>query len=266
VGRRIPFPTTSGLNNLGQPVTSFQREDVAITLKITPRVNSSNFVTLEVEVEVQEIEEDDQGLNVAQSGFITSKREEKTTVLIKDNQTVVLGGLVGSTDTEVETKFPVLGDVPIIGALFRGRRTGSRKTNLMIFLTPHIIDDDRDMLEVQRVKEAQRQEFLRRFYGKSKDTYLAEMRSLLRYSKNYVDEPSMFRGPVQVDENVSLGGASLSDETRAAIEAELDAADMGEPGAGAGAFPEDDDLVIFDDETLPEAPDGPLPDAPVEGN
>ncbi len=69
-----------------------------------------------------------------------------------------------------------------------------------------------------------------------------------------------------MDENVSLGGASLSDETRAAIEAELQAADMGEPGAGAGELTDDDDLVIFDDESLPEAPDGPLPDAPVEEN
>ena len=261
VGRRIPFPTTAGLNNLGQPVTSFQREDVAITLKITPRVNSSDYVTLEVEIEVQEIEEDDQGLNVQQSGFITSKREEKTTVLIKDNQTVVLGGLVGATDTEVETKFPILGDVPIIGALFRGRRVGSRKTNLMIFLTPHIIDDDRDMLEVQRIKEAQRQEFLRRFYGKSKDTYLAEMRALLRFSKNYIDEPSMFRGPTMAGGEAF--GDNLSDETRNALIDALDEAGAAEPGSTAGDLPDGDEFVIFDDEESDEIiDDGPLPDAP----
>ncbi|NCG20199.1 MAG: type II secretion system secretin GspD, partial [Rhodobacterales bacterium] len=126
VGRRIPFPTSAGMNNLGQPVISYQREDVAITLKVTPRVNSSNFVTLEVELEVQEIEEDDAGLDIQQSGPVTSKREEKTKVLVADNQTVVLGGLVGTTDTEVETKFPILGDLPLLGALFRGKRTTTR--------------------------------------------------------------------------------------------------------------------------------------------
>ena len=78
VGREIPFPTSSGLNSLGQPVVSYQREDVATELTITPRINSSNEVTLEVKTSVQEIEEDNQGLDINQAGFITSKREIET--------------------------------------------------------------------------------------------------------------------------------------------------------------------------------------------
>lgn len=196
VGRNIPFPVSNSFNNNGQPVISFQREDVAITLQVTPQINESNFVTLEIFQEVQEVEEDaPSGLDVQQAGFITSKRSAETTVVVRDNQTIVLGGLMGSTDTEVETKIPVLGDIPLVGKLFRGTRTSTRKTNLLIFLTPHVISEPADLEEVYRVKVAQRQEFIRRFYGKSRSEQEDELAKLLQYSMNQVDQPSVFRGP-----------------------------------------------------------------------
>lgn len=196
VGKKIPFPTSSGINNLtGQPIVSYQREDVAITLKLTPRVNSSDFVTLELVLEVAEIEEDNRGLDQNTAGFITSKREIETTALVADNQTIVLGGLMGSTETDVETKVPILGDLPILGTLFRGSRKSARRTNLMIFLTPHIIDSNEDMIKIITVKEAQRQEFLRRFYGKSAEDQQEQMRQLLRFSMNMVDSESEWRDP-----------------------------------------------------------------------
>lgn len=255
VGRKIPFPTTSGLNNLGQPVVSFQREDVAITLKMTPRINSSNYVTLELEVEVQEVEESAQsaGVSAAGGGFITSQRKLNTVALVADNQTMVLGGLVGTTEGTTETKIPVLGDIPLIGALFRSNSSNKRKTNLMIFLTPHIVDDPDDVIEIQRVKEAQRQEFLRRFYGKSREEFYQELQSLLRYSMNLVDQPSMFRGPSTVSE-LRLEGSDLSDESRAAFQEAIDA-ERTAPGAGAGELPEDEPLII-DDGTAPAGDGG----------
>ena len=84
-------------------------------------------------------------------------------MVVKDNQTIVLGGLIGETDSEVETKVPILGDLPLVGRIFRGRQVTRRKTNLLIFLTPHIISEPADLEEVYRVKVAQRQG-LRRFY------------------------------------------------------------------------------------------------------
>lgn len=251
VGRKIPFPTSSGLNSLGQPVISYQREDVAITLKMTPRINSENYVTMVIELEVSEVEEDDSALDPATAGFITSKREVKTTALVGDNQTVVLGGLVGTTDTEVETKVPILGDLPLIGTLFRGSRNVSRKTNLMVFLTPHIVDDESDFIEVMKVKEAQRQEFLRRFYGKSRDQQMEEIKNLLRYSMNVVDEPSYYRGsPEVLSDEITVGGAPISDETRAAIAEELQDTPA-EVGSGAGALPVDDLLLDPGDDASP---------------
>jgi general secretion pathway protein D len=196
VGRNIPYPISTGYDSNNNPIVSYQREDVAITLKVTPQINESNFVTLDVFQEVQEIEEDNQGLDPSTAGFITSKRSAETTVVVQDNQTVVIGGLISTTDTKVETKIPVLGDLPLLGALFRGKRTESRKTNLLIFLTPHVIDTPEDLEEIYRVKVAQRDAFMNRFYGKSRDKQEQAMQDLLRYSMNLVDEPSAFRTKV----------------------------------------------------------------------
>ena len=207
VGRNIPFPVSTGRDNNNNPIISYQREDVAITLKVTPQINESNYVTLTVFQEVQEVEEDSQGLDVSTAGFITSKRSADTTVLVRDNQTVVIGGLIGTTDTTVETKIPLLGDIPIIGKAFRGSRTKSRKSNMLIFLTPHVIDDEMDLEEVYRIKVAQRQEFIRRFYGKSREQQEKELTNLLQYSMNHVDQPSVFRGSTNKTSNWEVIGS-----------------------------------------------------------
>ena len=250
VGRKVPFPNNTTFNNLtGQPVISYTREDVAIELELTPRINSSNYVTLDVRVQVAEVEEDTSNLDVAAAGFITSKREVETAAVVRDNQTVVLGGLVGTTETEVETKVPLLGDLPLVGALFRGKRKESRKSNLLIFLTPHIVDGPEDMIEIQKVKEAQFREFRRRFYGKSREKQVEELQKLLSYSMNRVDEPSRYRTKPSV-EDVRVDGLEISDETRDALREELDSAAPTEPGAGAGEPPEGDVELPEDGEDL----------------
>ena len=218
VGRNIPFPLSTGRDNNNNPIVSYQREDVAITLKVTPQINESDFVTLEVYQEAQEIEEDSQGLDVTSAGFITSKRSVENTVVVKDNQTIVIGGLIGETDTRVETKVPILGDIPLIGRVFRGHRTSTRRTNLLIFLTPHIIDEPADLEEVYRIKWAQRQEFLRRFYGKSRDQQEAQMRSLLSYSMNIVDQPGPYRGKGSGSQGFTVQGEAASPSLPPALE------------------------------------------------
>jgi general secretion pathway protein D len=193
VGRNVPFPVGQTQTSIGFPVTNFQREDVAITLKVTPQINESDFVTLETFLEIQEIEGDVAG-TADQGGPTTSKRSVENTIVVKDNQTIVVGGLISETTNETETKIPILGDIPLIGNLFRGSADQSRKSNLMIFLTPHIIDEPADLEEIYRVKWAQRQEFIRRFYGRSREEQEAEMARLMSFSFNQIDQPSKFRG------------------------------------------------------------------------
>lgn len=227
VGRNVPFPVSSGYDNNGSPIVTYQREDVATTLQVTPQINESNYVTLEIFQEVTELEEDSSGLDVTSAGFITSKRSAETTVVVRDNQTVVIGGLIGSTDTTVETKIPILGDLPLIGNLFRGKRDSSRKTNLLIFLTPHIIEEPADLEEVYRIKWAQREEFIRRFYGKTRAEQDAELQSLLRYSMNRVDQPSPWR--TKPEKTGTTQVISGTDESAGGVVIDGRGATMGDP-------------------------------------
>lgn len=262
VGRRVPFPTSSGLNSLGQPVVSFQREEVAIKLLVTPRINADDEVTLEYEIEVQEVEESAQSSTsvAAGGGPITSERRLASTSLMRDNQTLVVAGLVGTTDSTTESKVPVLGDLPLFGGLFRSTSKTERKTNLLVFITPHIIESDDDQVEIQRIKEAQRLEFLRRFYGKStKAEFDEELRKLMSYSMNFVDQPSVYRGISYVESDLSIDGRGLSEQTREALREALETGrNEPDPGENAGSLPEDTEggLIIDDGSSDGEQPPG----------
>ena len=242
VGRNVPFPTSQGRDSNNNPIISFQREDVAITLKVTPQINESDYVTMEVYQEVTEIEESAASGSdlVASGGPTTSKRTADTTVLVKDNQTVVIGGLMSTTETEVETKVPLLGDLPLVGVLFRSKSTTTRKTNLLIFLTPHVIDTPEDLQEVYEIKVAQREEFLRRFYGKTEVEQMQALDELLSYSMNITDEPSKYRTKI---DNGSNSETLIGNAEEEAVEGDAPEAlpqDPPEsPAAGPDTVPED---------------------------
>ena len=186
----------AGLGGLGGlPSISFTRQDVGIILRVTPQISESEWVTLDVYQEISEVKEGSSSDSAASGGPTTTKRSAETHVSVRSNQTVVIGGLMQEVETESESKVPVLGDIPLLGALFRNKRKTKRKTNLLIFLTPHVIDSPSDLQEIYRVKMLQREEFMRRFYGKSKAEQMAELDTLIRYSMNLPDRPSVYSDP-----------------------------------------------------------------------
>ncbi|GAA5523545.1 secretin GspD [Microbulbifer aestuariivivens] len=137
VGQNVPFITgeqlLSGSNN--DPFTTIQRQDIGTTLKVTPRVNNNNSVTLDIEQKVENVLPTNEGA----SDIVTSKREIRTRVLIDDGAILVLGGLIEDQVNETASKVPLLGDLPGIGRLFRSSNKGVTKTNLMVFLRPKIL-------------------------------------------------------------------------------------------------------------------------------
>lgn len=139
VGQNVPFITgeqlLSGSNN--DPFTTIQRQDVGTTLKVTPRVNNNNSVTLEIEQTVENVLPSSEGA----ADIVTSKREIRTKVLIDDGAILVLGGLIEDKVTEVNQKVPLLGDIPGIGRLFRNSDKTVDKINLMVFLRPKILSN-----------------------------------------------------------------------------------------------------------------------------
>jgi general secretion pathway protein D len=132
-------------------LTSIERKDVGIILRFTPQVSEGDKVTLKIFEEISAIQATvTAGIDPRQVGPTTSKRTAKTTVVVDSKQTVVIGGLFRDDfDTTVQ-KVPCLGDIPILGKLFSSSSDNSRKTNLVIFLTPHIV---RTAEDIRRIKE-----------------------------------------------------------------------------------------------------------------
>ncbi|RKZ40628.1 MAG: type II secretion system protein GspD [Gammaproteobacteria bacterium] len=141
VGQNVPFVTgqytgTGAIGNVGNPFQTIQREDIGIKLKVKPQINEGNAVKLEIEQEVSSISRSSQATDL-----VTNKRTIKTTVIVEDGNMVVLGGLIDEDLQQTSQKVPVLGDLPIIGSLFRSQSTKKVKRNLMVFLHPIIIRD-----------------------------------------------------------------------------------------------------------------------------
>jgi general secretion pathway protein D len=136
-------------------------KDVGIKLSIKPHVNDSDQVRLEVKEEISEVGSSPQGTLGAVS---INQRTANTTLIVRDQQTVVIGGLMREQETVSETKVPLLGDIPVLGMLFRQQTKTKGKTNLMLILTPYVIRDQNDLRSVFERKMQERQEFLDRYF------------------------------------------------------------------------------------------------------
>jgi general secretion pathway protein D len=176
VGQNVPFqaayaPSATpnngsvvvpGINSLYAPI---QRQNVELRLRIKAQINEGDAVRLEVDEQTEEIASVDKTL-----GPTTSKRSAKTAVVARDQETIVLGGLIQERVARSVTKVPVLGSIPILGWLFRSESTRKQKTNLLLFLTPYIIRDQSDVRRIFERKMAEREEFVRRFQGGDGDS------------------------------------------------------------------------------------------------
>jgi general secretion pathway protein D len=160
VGENRPFPTGQAQGITGGTLVTIERKDVGVTLEITPQVLENDMIRLEIKQEITAIEE-----NVAQTigsgttsvpvGPSTTKRSMETTTIAKDQQTILIGGLVRDNITLNENKVPLLGDIPLLGWLFRFQSRQVDKLNLLVFLTPTLVRDESDMVELNARKSAE---------------------------------------------------------------------------------------------------------------
>jgi len=139
VGQNVPFVTGQQLSSSNDnPFQTIERQDIGISLKVKPQINEGDNIKMEIEQEVSDVS------TTAVTGatdITTNKRSIKTTVLVEDGQTLVLGGLIDDQINDTREKVPFLGDVPLLGSLFRYRTTRKNKRNLMVFLHPTILRD-----------------------------------------------------------------------------------------------------------------------------
>ena len=143
VGQNVPFVTgsyssVSNSSTVSNPFQTIQRQNVGIDLKVKPQINEGNTIKLDVEQKVDSLAASSAGA----ADLITNTRSIKTTVLVDDGEVVVLGGLIKDDLTESVQKVPGLGDLPLLGGLFRYKSTTKDKTDLMVFLHPVIMRDE----------------------------------------------------------------------------------------------------------------------------
>jgi len=156
-----------GLGGLGLASLSgsVQRIDVSLKLKLTPQINERNKIRLEIDQTVEDVTGKDERTQTP----TTSKRAIKTVVVVDDQQTIVLGGLIKDSTTESDTKIPLLGDLPLLGFFFKQHSTKLTKTNLLLILTPYIISSADDFQRIFERKMREHEEFAAEYYGHRKE-------------------------------------------------------------------------------------------------
>jgi general secretion pathway protein D len=170
-GQNVPFLsgqyTNSGNNTGGgggniNPFSTVQRQDIGTTLKITPRLNGNDKMTLTIDLESSELA----GQTGDAGSQITNKRTFHNVVIVKDQQWLVVGGMIRDSEAVGESRVPLLSRIPVLGNLFKVKNKRRQKSNLMVFIKPTIITDDlqavaltgakykelQDMQEIQRTK------------------------------------------------------------------------------------------------------------------
>ena len=150
VGENVPYITSRQENQTLNDFSNYEYKDVGVTLKITPQINQEGVVRLQVYVEVIKIK--NEGVALATNTPTTFKRTAQTTVIIQDNNTLVIGGIIGDDVSDNIYKVPLLGDIPGLGWLFKTQSQTVDRVNLYIFLTPRIIRNPAEALAVTKQK------------------------------------------------------------------------------------------------------------------
>ncbi len=160
-GRNLPFLASRSTSetNLANTFATIERRDVGITLRITPQISEGGTVRLDIFQEVSDIT-DVAGIDPNAVGPATTIRSTTTTVVARDGQTVVIGGLISDTIRSSESKIPFLGDIPVLGNLVKDRTTSRNKINLLIFLTPHIVRNEYDQERFSKIERNKMQGFM----------------------------------------------------------------------------------------------------------
>ncbi|MCB1644259.1 MAG: type II secretion system protein GspD, partial [Pseudomonadales bacterium] len=150
VGQNVPFrtgSTTTGSNGTTNPFTTIQREDVGLTLEVTPHVHDGQLIRLEIVQEVSDVDQQSLG-SIGSNGsadIITNKRTIETTVLADNEEVIVLGGLMRDKTNNTSTKVPLLGDIPVLGHLFKTSSTSVERSNLLVFLRPTVLSSKEEV-------------------------------------------------------------------------------------------------------------------------
>ena len=155
IGEQIPFLTSSRVDENNNVISTYDYKDIGIVLKLTPHINKNGYITMEINQQVKKLVE---GSTILENPSVYN-REITSKITVKNERTIVIGGLIRDDTVNIEQKVPLLGDIPLLGLLFRKDTKQRIRTNLMIFITPHIVTDDETAQRVTEKKRSEQKEF-----------------------------------------------------------------------------------------------------------
>lgn len=201
VGQEVPVPSGTTVSS---GVTTFDvtREEVGIILKITPQISEDDTVRMKLEQEISSVFTTDTDL-----GPTMDTKSVSTVVMAKNRQTIVIGGLIDDKATVSTHKVPFLGDIPVLGNLFKTRVSSKEKTNLIVFITPYIIRERKDYLEILKKKIEERNEFVDANYGKG------QQKNIRKSIENHAKELLEFKCIANEDSDPCVSTAATTSTT-----------------------------------------------------
>ncbi len=241
-----------GLGGLGGGFAgSPPRGDVGTRIRITPHINESDEIRLELEEEISDVGAAVPGNAIA---FPINRRTAKTQLVVRDQQTVVIGGLMRDSVNRSQKKIPLLGDIPLIGAMFRRTTTTKAKSNLLLFLTPYIVRTQADLRAIYERKMRERQEFLDRYFVFGAHNY----RPAIDYSRTrgLIAEISRYMHVLNEDRRIQQ---ELAEEPPADHQARPP---IGSIGPLSDDSDDDSGDTVIDGSAPAEAPEAPPPPPP----
>jgi len=152
VGKNVPYQTRAGTSDADVDYSYYEYKDVGITLKITPQISKDRLVRLYISEESTKL---DELASTVDERPTTLKRTIETTVIVKDKSTLVIGGLIDDSFSKTEYKVPCLGDIPLLNFLFKSKSSAGDKTNLFVFITPHVVKHPSEAEEIYQKKKDQ---------------------------------------------------------------------------------------------------------------
>jgi general secretion pathway protein D len=150
VGKNVPYQTRAGTSDADVDYSYYEYKDVGITLKITPQISKDRLVRLYISEESTKL---DELASTVDERPTTLKRTIETTVIVKDKSTLVIGGLIDDSFSQTEYKVPCLGDIPLLNFLFKSTSKAADKTNLFVFITPHVVKHPVEAEEIYQKKK-----------------------------------------------------------------------------------------------------------------
>jgi len=156
IGQQFPIVKGFSVPSTGQAIPQFELTPITLKLTVTPHITTSQFITMEITQKIDEL-----AGTTPQGEFqlpIISKREAKTSVTVEDGQTIIIGGIMKDTTSKTTRKVPLLGDIPGLGALFRDDEKITTRSELMVFLTPHIVNTQADVNQITQRKKSELQQ------------------------------------------------------------------------------------------------------------